>query len=610
MKAKHMGVTLYRRDGSESDSWLTSIERSTSSTAQQRYRKRWLVYLRLHNNDLKARKSVKLSQQVEHSTKTPVCPVSLSHSHYSEVSRESECPLFKKLNTKIYQKGGPLVTPDYIYWKKLGVPVLVKEFGPIDYIDFSPVEPHYFAVTCSVRVQVYNPITKLVAKNLSRFRENAYGAVFRSDGRLICAGGEEANVKLFDVSTKSLLRLFKGHTAPVHRTLFMHNKPQICSFSDDKSIKIWDIATEQNVVSYGGHADYIRAGAVCPAAPDVVLSGAYDNIVKMYDTRAQQEVLFCDHGSPIESLLFLPSGGIFLSAGGTDIKIWDSIAGGKLLGNISQHHKTITCLRLASENKRLLSSSLDRHVKVYDITTFKAVHTLDFPNAILSLGVSKNDDTVVAGLVDGLVSICRREEATAEKKHKKKIPYQYASHSHLASIDTIVPKLKMDTETKYDRHLRKFEYSKALDSVLLTYVVNKNPQVTVSLMQELIRRRGLSKAFQGRDKKSLMHILRFFFKNITNYRFTRVLIDAANIFIDTYEENIMMLPPEVGKLFVDLSQLLQQELELCKELASLEGMMEMLLTSQIVTDERNANTSGHDLKPSEDAQKNLVVTLS
>lgn len=86
------------------------------------------------------------------------------------------------------------------------MPVLVKEFGPIDYIDFSPIEPHYFAVTCSVRVQVYNPITKLVIKNLSRFRENAYGAVFRSDGRLICAGGEETNVKLFDVSTKNLLR--------------------------------------------------------------------------------------------------------------------------------------------------------------------------------------------------------------------------------------------------------------------------------------------------------------------------------------------------------------------------------------------------------------------
>lgn len=97
--------------------------------------------------------------------------------------------------------------------------MLVKEFGPIDYIDFSPVEPYYFAVTCSVRVQVYNPITKLVAKNLSRFRENAYGATFRSDGKLLCVGGEEKKVKLFDVSSKSLLRL--SNISFVCRPVFM-----------------------------------------------------------------------------------------------------------------------------------------------------------------------------------------------------------------------------------------------------------------------------------------------------------------------------------------------------------------------------------------------------
>lgn len=63
------------------------------------------------------------------------------------------------------------------------------------------------------QVQVYNPITKTVWKNLSRFREAAYGGSFRSDGRLICAGGEESIVRMFDVSTKTPLRIFKGHSA-------------------------------------------------------------------------------------------------------------------------------------------------------------------------------------------------------------------------------------------------------------------------------------------------------------------------------------------------------------------------------------------------------------
>ncbi|KAG5892648.1 hypothetical protein JTB14_025443 [Gonioctena quinquepunctata] len=499
-------------------------------------------------------------------------------------------PSFKKLNTKIYQKSGPDITPDYIYWKKLGVPVLVKEFGPIDHIDFSPIEPHYFAVTCSVRVQVYNPVTKLVVKNLSRFRENAYGAVFRSDGRLIC---------------------LEGHSAPVHRTYFLHGKSQISSFSDDKTVKIWDIPTEKTITTYEAHSDYVRSGATCLAVPDMLLSGGYDGKVNMYDTRSENVVFSVDHGSPIESLLFLPSGGIFLSAGGTEIKIWDTMASGKLLGSISQHHKTITCLRLASDNKRLMSGSLDRHVKIYDVATFKTVHTLDFPNSILSLGVSKNDDTVVAGLVDGLVSVSRRDEKEEKKPQKKMASYQYVSNTHPVSVDTIVADQTNEKETKYDHHLRKFEFSKALDSVLLPYVANKNPQITISVVQELIRRRALHKAFQGREKKSLTQILRFFIRNITDYRFTRVLIDAANIFIDTYEESITLLPPEVGKLFVDLAQVLKQESEVSDGLASLQGMMNMLLASQVTVDETSEyGKKGHNLLPSAEAQKKLVLTIS
>lgn len=193
--------------------------------------------------------------------------------------------------------------------------MLVKEFGPIDYIDFSPVEPHYFAVTCSVRVQVYNPITKLVTKNFSRFKEAAYGGSFRSDGKLLCAGGEEAVIRLFDINTKSLLRIFSGHKAAVHRTFFTADNLHIASFSDDKTMIVWDIATEKQVISFNEHLDYIRAGAVSPISKDILLSGSYDKYIHTYDTRTSKKILSVCHEAPVESLLFLPSGGIFISAG-------------------------------------------------------------------------------------------------------------------------------------------------------------------------------------------------------------------------------------------------------------------------------------------------------
>jgi U3 small nucleolar RNA-associated protein 15 len=64
-----------------------------------------------------------------------------------------------------------------------------------------------------LQVQVYNPVTKVVTKNLNKFKEAAYGATFRADGHLLCAGGEESVVRLFEVNTKSMLRQFRGHKA-------------------------------------------------------------------------------------------------------------------------------------------------------------------------------------------------------------------------------------------------------------------------------------------------------------------------------------------------------------------------------------------------------------
>lgn len=59
----------------------------------------------------------------------------------------------------------------------------------------------------------------------------------------------------------------------------------------------------------------MRAGAVSPVSQDVILSGGYDHTVRMYDTRTNSSVFCVDHKAPVESVLFLPAGGVFVSAG-------------------------------------------------------------------------------------------------------------------------------------------------------------------------------------------------------------------------------------------------------------------------------------------------------
>ncbi|XP_015190250.1 PREDICTED: U3 small nucleolar RNA-associated protein 15 homolog [Polistes dominula] len=518
---------------------------------------------------------------------------------------------FKKTNTKIFKRAGPEITPDNIYWKKYTPPVLVKEFGPIDYIDFSPVEPHYFAVTCSVRVQIYNPITKLVTKNFSRFKEAAYGGSFRRDGNLLCAGGEESVVRLFDVSTKSLLRLFSGHKAAVHRTFFTADNLHIASFSDDKTVVLWDIGTEKQMITFNEHTDYIRAGAVSPISSDLLLSGGYDKLINMYDTRTNKKIFTVNHEAPVESVLFLPSGGIFLSAGGTDVKVWDALAGGKLLAKISQHHKTVTCLKITSSGHRILSGSLDRHVKIYDAGTYKTVHTLDYPNSVLSIGISANEETIVAGMVDSLISVQRREEDVKDiKVQRKKMSYKNeGGNTYISSVDTVVEEEVREKISKHDVWLRKFQYSKALDSVMMPYIANKTPHVTVALLQELSKRQGLVKAIAGRDGKSLSNIIKFLIRHIGNVRFGRVLSHVANVLMDIYEDNLDELAAEPRNMFNLLAQKLEEEEDLITSLAQLQGTLQIILSgaeAQHIMMARDNQT----LEPSSAAQKNLIFSIA
>lgn len=493
------------------------------------------------------------------------------------------------------------------------MPTLVKEFGAIDYVDFSPIEPHYFAVTCSVRVQVYNPITKLVVKNLSRFQETAYGGTFRQDGRLLVAGDEQGLVKLFDPSSKNVLRLFKGHRGPVHRAKFTQDLQHIASFSDDRTVKLWDIASEKATLTFAEHEDYIRAGAINPVSPDTLISGGYDGKIKMYDTRTQQIAYSIDHGSPVESLLFLPTGGIFISAGGTEMRVWDAFAGCRLLTKISQHHKTITSLRLGSNGKRLLSGSLDRHVKIYDVATYQTVHTLDFPNAVLSLGVAPGDQTVVAGMVDGLISIQNMEVDRSKDEITKRSTNKPPPLSSV-KVDHEIRNRGARKFNKYDFLLRKYEYVKCLDSVMTPHFARNNPEVTISVMQELIHRKGLHRALAGRSHEFLSRIILFICRFIGEHRFMRVIIDVAMILLDVYASKFHEFTGVLGKDFINLAVVLRREVNLTYDLLELQGCLELLQTATEGSENidemiRFVKADNDQLKQSAQAKESSILTV-
>ncbi|KAM8885909.1 U3 small nucleolar RNA-associated protein 15 homolog isoform 2-T4 [Spinachia spinachia] len=493
---------------------------------------------------------------------------------------------YKPTQIQVYPKPGEEATQDTLYWKNYEQ-IQIKEFGAVSSIDFSPVAPHNFAVTAFTRIHIYGPYSLEPLKSLTGFKNTAYCARFRSDGQLLVAGCEDSVVRLFDVSGKVALRVFKGHTKAVHVTDFTSNRYQIFTGSDDYTCRLWDLPNATELNSYREHTDYIRCGVTSKLNRDLFITGSYDHTLKLFDARADKSVMTMDHGQPVESLLLYPSEGLLVSAGGRHVKVWDLLKGGQPLVSLKNHHKTVTCLCLSSNGQRLLSASLDRHVKVYNTTNFKAVHNFDYDASILSLALAPDDESIVVGMTNNILSIKHRKrpdesEAVPSQPRRRpsyRMPVKGKNYAPKQE-DYLVSRPVKEYLAQYDKQLKKFNVSKALDSALEIWRRKRSPEVMVAVMKELDRRGTLKNALAGRDEQGLGSLLHFLLGNVVDPRFAPVLVTAAEMILDVYKQ-VVGQSPLVDRQLLRLQELLEKELGYQKDLIEVLGMLDTIFASSL-----------------------------
>ncbi len=175
------------------------------------------------------------------------------------------------------------------------------------------------------------------------------------------------------------------------------DQTQVLSCSDDATVKLWDVPSQAVITTFLDHTDYVRSGQVSTSNPHLILTGSYDAMVRLFDSRTGAcEMAMGDSSSassaqntiPVEQVLMFPSGTVALSAAGPILRVWDLVAGGRCTRAMSNHQKTVTSLAFNSDASRVLTGSLDQMVKVYDVSTYRVVHTMRYPAPILCLAIS------------------------------------------------------------------------------------------------------------------------------------------------------------------------------------------------------------------------------
>ena len=423
-------------------------------------------------------------------------------------------------------------------------------------------------------------------------------ASYRHDGRMLAAADERGNTQLFDVGARTVMRTFGGHSKAVHVARFAAEGGRLFTASDDTTAICWDVTAEAQLCTLTGHKDFVRSGALSPASPHLFATGSYDHAVKLWDVRANRCVMTLKHVAPVEDVLPLPGGGMLASASGNTLtvrslshthnsplhfclnlaalslslslrQVWDILMG-KILNAITAHSKTITSLCRDASATHLLSGSLDRSVKAYELSTGQVVGVIKYDAPVLCIALSPMNTHLVAGTTDSCLTVRRKKvgqakaSASAAGSSGEKDPlalsafgkpgqvapvsagatgtadggprpgtYRYflRGRRHAAqSGDVVVNKPNSAKLAGFDKALKRFRYHDALDAAL----ADGSPEVVVSVVEELVQRNGLRISLQGRDQSTLQPLIGFLARQITQPPWAPTLIGVANRLLDMY----------------------------------------------------------------------------
>jgi WD40 repeat protein/tetratricopeptide (TPR) repeat protein len=149
------------------------------------------------------------------------------------------------------------------------------------------------------------------------------GYSFSSDGRWVLCASEDKMLRLWDVASGVMVRIFAGHTAEVNGCAFSPDGRYALSASSDRTLRLWDVASGETVRIFKGHTGKV---AGCAFSPDgqQALSIGYE--MRLWDVAKGKTIYTFEdiYSSSGNGCTFSPDGRKALSFGRTDPRSDDS----------------------------------------------------------------------------------------------------------------------------------------------------------------------------------------------------------------------------------------------------------------------------------------------
>ncbi|KAM0786548.1 hypothetical protein ACM66B_002005 [Microbotryomycetes sp. NB124-2] len=197
--------------------------------------------------------------------------------------------------------------------------------------------------------------------------------LFPQSGHMILSASMDARVKLWDVYHEGkCLRTFMGHSKAVHDVVFDHSGGQFLSAGFDRQMKLWDTETGACKQAFSnGKIPYCIV--FNPNDENQFLAGMSDKKIVQYDMRSNEIVQEYDqHLGPVNTITFLDENRRFISSSDDKtMRVWDVDIPVpiKLIADPTMH--SMPAVGKHPNGKWLAAQSLDNQILLFGADSFK-----------------------------------------------------------------------------------------------------------------------------------------------------------------------------------------------------------------------------------------------
>lgn len=172
-----------------------------------------------------------------------------------------------------------------------------------------------------------------------------------------------------------LLAEFAGHAQSVTALTLDRTGQRLITGGDEAELRLWDVDGASCTSSFKGTDSWIT-GLAFSATGDAVLSSHYDGAIRRWNpSTGDMEERWMAHEGPVTALAGSAGHSAVLSSGDSMVKSWRGDSG-ELLAELPGHAAKVTAVALSADGTVGVSGSVDRTVRLWQLPSGKRTRVL------------------------------------------------------------------------------------------------------------------------------------------------------------------------------------------------------------------------------------------